>query len=197
MKTVFFDVDTQMDFLYPAGALYAPGAERIMPSLARLNRYAQERGIVVVSTTDAHSEDDPEFRTWPPHCVAGTTGQQKPQVTLLEKRAVVPSDPGEHSIAGAEQVIIEKQTLDCFSNKNLPVVLSRLGAERYIVYGVVTEICVRLAALGLLKTGARVELVTDAVRCLSEQESRRTLEEFTSTGGVVTTVDEVCARPRP
>ena len=25
MNTVFIDVDTQLDFLYPAGALYAPG----------------------------------------------------------------------------------------------------------------------------------------------------------------------------
>ena len=30
MKSVFFDVDTQIDFLYPAGALYVPGAESIV-----------------------------------------------------------------------------------------------------------------------------------------------------------------------
>ena len=35
MKTVFFDIDTQLDFLYPAGALYVPGAERIVPAIAR------------------------------------------------------------------------------------------------------------------------------------------------------------------
>jgi hypothetical protein len=29
MKTVFFDVDTQIDFLYPAGALYVPGGETV------------------------------------------------------------------------------------------------------------------------------------------------------------------------
>ena len=27
MKTVYVDVDTQLDFLYPAGALYVPGAD--------------------------------------------------------------------------------------------------------------------------------------------------------------------------
>ena len=31
MKTVFFDIDTQIDFVYPAGALYVPGAEHILP----------------------------------------------------------------------------------------------------------------------------------------------------------------------
>ena len=35
MKTVFFDIDTQIDFLYPAGALYVPGAERILPEIGR------------------------------------------------------------------------------------------------------------------------------------------------------------------
>ena len=74
MKTVFFDIDTQIDFVYPAGALYVPGAERIVPVIAELNR----RAALVISTMDAHSEDDPEFQIYPHHCVVGTAGQQKP-----------------------------------------------------------------------------------------------------------------------
>jgi nicotinamidase-related amidase len=62
MRTVFFDIDTQIDFLFPAGALYAPGAEKIIGTVATLNRYAAKHGIPVVSTMDAHSENDPEFR---------------------------------------------------------------------------------------------------------------------------------------
>ena len=78
MKTVFVDIDTQIDFLFPAGALYVPGAERILPAIAQLNHYAVEHSMPLISTADAHSENDPEFRTWPPHCVAGTAGQSKP-----------------------------------------------------------------------------------------------------------------------
>jgi nicotinamidase/pyrazinamidase len=74
---------------------------------------------------------------------------------------------------------------------NLPALLERLGAGRYVVYGVVTEICVKLAAFGLLKTGGRVELVTDAVRSLKEDEAAKTLAEFTAAGGVLTTVTQV------
>ena len=40
MNTVFFDVDTQLDFLYPAGALYVPGAETLLPALTRLTNFA-------------------------------------------------------------------------------------------------------------------------------------------------------------
>lgn len=176
MTTVFFDVDTQIDFLLPAGALYVPGAEQIIPAVAALNRWAAAHGVPVVSTTDAHAENDPEFKAWPPHCIAGTLGQHKPPETLA-----------------AGQIIVEKQALDCFTNPTLPALLRQLGAERYVVYGVVTEYCVRFAALGLLDTGARVELVTDAVKSLRPEDSDRTLGEFTARGGVLTTVGRVCA----
>jgi nicotinamidase/pyrazinamidase len=191
MKTVFFDVDTQIDFLYPAGALYVPGGETIVDRVAALNRHAAARGMVVVSDMDAHAEDDPEFKAWPPHCVAGTAGQQKPAATLLEKRIVVPNAPCELKLEGVKQVLLEKQTLDCFTNVNLPRLLERLAAQRYVVYGVVTEICVKCAAWGLLKTGQRVELVTDAVRSLDESAAKQTMAEFTAAGGVLTTAAEV------
>src|SRR3984885_15649019 len=89
MRTVFVDVDTQIDFLYPAGALYVPGGERLVPAIARLNHFAGEHGIPLISTTDAHSENDPDVRDWPPHCVVGTTGQLKPAETLLETGQII------------------------------------------------------------------------------------------------------------
>lgn len=187
MKTVFFDIDTQWDFLVPAGALAVPGAARLVPLIARLNQWAGQHGITVVSTMDAHLENDAEFRVWPAHCVAGTLGQQKPAGTLLEGRAVLSSAPGARvDAAAARQVLVEKQQLDCFTNANLPGLLGDLGAARYVVYGVVTEYCVKCAAFGLLKTGARVELVTDAIQALDADANARTLAEFTAAGGVLT-----------
>ncbi len=179
MKTVFFDIDTQIDFLYPAGALYVPGAEKILPAVADLNR----RSPLVISTMCTHSEDDPEFKVYPHHCVAGTTGQQKPQILLREKRSTLPS-----GVEGAQQLILEKKELNCFSNPYLAPLLAELNADRYVVYGVVTEICVRLCAFGLLKTGKRVELVTDAVKALDEAAANKILAQFTAAGGHLTTV---------
>jgi nicotinamidase/pyrazinamidase len=187
VKTVFFDVDTQIDFLYPAGALYVPGAETIVSRIAELNRYAASHEFTVISTMDAHSENDPEFRDWPPHCVVDTAAQQKPAGTLLQRRALVPNLPRKVDLNGVQQILLEKQTLDCFTNVNLSALLEQLGAQRYVVYGVVTEICVRHAAFGLLKTGARVEIVTDAVRSLNADASAAFLTEFTAAGGALTT----------
>ena len=191
MKTLFFDVDTQLDFLYPAGALYVPGAESIVAEVSALNQYAAAHGIAVVSTVDAHTENDPEFRAWPPHCVAGTAGQQKPATTLLEKRTTIPSTRQGFEIRDARQILLEKQSVDCFTNPNLPALLDHLEAGRCVVYGVVTEICVKNAAMGLLKSGRQVTVVTDAVRSLDHAKCEQFFHDFTAAGGKLGTAKEM------
>jgi nicotinamidase/pyrazinamidase len=197
MNTVFFDIDSQWDFLYPSGALYVPGAEKRLPAISRLNRWAAAQGIPVISTVDAHTEDDPEFKVWPHHCVAGTLGQHKADATLLEKRVTVPNRECDIPLAGVQQIIMEKQNVDVFTAINLPPVIQALGAEQCVVYGVVTEICVWYAALGLLKAGLGVTVVTDAIETLKEADSQRTLGEIVALGGRLARVDDVEARYRP
>jgi nicotinamidase/pyrazinamidase len=168
MKRAFFDIDTQIDFMFPTGALYVPGAEKIIPAVAALNRYAIDRGIPLISTACAHTEDDPEFRTWGPHCVAGTVGQQKPAATLVG------------------QTILEKQELDMFSSPLLPGLLI---ADEYVVYGVVTEVCVKLAAEGLLRTGKPVTIVTDAIQAFDNEAGELFLSNFK---GKLARLAEIC-----
>jgi nicotinamidase/pyrazinamidase len=191
MKTVLFDVDTQIDFLFPAGALYVPGSERIFPLVAKLNHWAAGQGIPVISTVDAHAENDPEFGNWPPHCVVGTLGQRKPEATLLERRVSVPSHAANVDVAGAQQILLEKQSVDCFTNANIHKVLDALEAERCLVFGVVTEICVKNALFGLLKTRRQVELVGDVTKSLNREEARAMAAEFRISGGLKTSAAAV------
>jgi nicotinamidase/pyrazinamidase len=158
-----FDIDTQLDFMVPAGALYGKGAELLIPKVAALNRSAADNGILVISTMCAHSEDADEFREWPPHCVVGTFGQLKPASTLLEKRVVIPNTPADIDVAGARQIIVEKNDLDVFTNPNFLPLLDKLGIDECEVYGVFMEYCVKAAVLGLLKSGRKVRLITQAV----------------------------------
>ncbi len=196
MKTVFFDVDTQLDFLYPAGALAVPGANEIVKSLAELTRFAAANHIQVISTVDAHSENDDEFKIWKPHCVAGTVGQQKAAGTLLNQPVILSTADGavealRARVQEAHQIIVEKRKLDCFTNPNLRPLLAILRADRYVVYGVVTELCVQCAVFGLLETGARVELVTDAIKSLNLREEREMIQRFQAQGGHLATVSAV------
>lgn len=192
MNTVFFDIDSQLDFLFPAGALYVPGAERIVPAIARLNRFAAAHGIPVVSTADAHAEDDPEFSQWPPHCVSGTMGQRKAEATLLEERVVVPNRDCALSLEGARQIVVEKQTVDVFQSVNIRRILEELNAASYVVYGVVTEVCVLCAVRGLLRTGRPVTVVTDAVETLKAEDSVRALAEMCASGARLAVTAEIC-----
>jgi len=194
MKQAFFDIDTQIDFLFAAGSLYVPGAARLIPTITALNRYAAAHGIPLVSSTCLHTEDDPEFQDWPAHCVAGTVGQLKPADLLLEKRAPIGVASGDYPVEGAQQILFEKNKLDITTSPNFRPLIARLNADSYVVYGVVTEYCVRFAALALLATGKSVSLVTDAIQSLSEADSIRTLDEFTARGGRLTTAAGVCAQ---
>ncbi len=191
MSTVFVDVDTQLDFLYPAGALYVPGAEGIVAAIERLNCHAAAHGIPVISTTDAHTENDPEFAAWPPHCIAGTIGQHKPVGTLLESPIVVPNVAAPFSIEAATQIVVEKQTIDAFETRTLSPIVEALRADRFVVYGVVTEICVLMAARGLLARGKQVVLVADAVRALSKEMAAAAIGEVRSLGGKVCSLGEL------
>lgn len=182
----FFDIDTQLDFLTPGGALYGPGAERLIPKIAALNHHAAKHKIPLISTTDAHPENAAEFQIWPPHCVKGTFGQQKPAATLLPNRAIVPYDPawlGSKSIAAASQIIIEKNDLDMFSNPHLPTVLSELEISECIVYGIFIDYCVKCAIMGLLRSGRHVSLVTDASASISQDAGNRVITDFLAAGG--------------
>jgi len=190
---LFWDVDTQNDFMLPEGKLYVPGAEKIIPSIQRLNRAAADAGVQVISSTDAHQASDPEFQTYPPHCLAETEGQKKVEGTLLEGEYVIPNRkialPSD--LASFPQIIIEKQDVNVFTNPNLEDLLQRVArGKQIILYGVVTEICVDLAARGLIQRGYGVNLVRDAVRHLDEKLGQATIAEITRSGCRLLTTDE-------
>ncbi len=186
MKNIFFlDIDTQRDFMLSTGALYVPGAERIIPRLQRLFDFARKNEITILSSMDAHSADDPEFEDFPPHCVRGTEGQRKLSATLLPRPLILPNKPINRNLIEAlrkhRQIIVEKQKLDLFSN---PVTecLMRVLPPRAIVFGVATEFCVKLACLGLRHLGVQTAVLTDAIRALAPKTEKAALEEMRAAG---------------
>lgn len=192
---VFFDIDTQVDFMLPGGKLYVPGAEEIIPNLVKLISLARSRTIPVISSADAHTPDDPEFSIWPAHCVVGTPGQRRIPETEFAHPTIVPSKPGaftppEH---WSGQTIVEKPTYDTADNPNFDALLESLGPRRCIVFGVATEYCVRADCLSLRTRGFPVELVTDAIKAITEEGGRAALDELAAAGVRMVTTDEVIA----
>lgn len=194
---IFWDVDTQVDFICPEGKLYVLGAEAIVPNLKRLSDWARLRNILVVASADAHQEGDEEFSQYPPHCLVGTPGQEKIPETRLGRQVVIPNRPTDVPARPQdfEQIVVEKQKFDVFTNPNTEKLLARLGRlEEIVLYGVVTEICVERAALGLLNRGFRVCLVRDAVHHLEAAKAEATFAEVERRGGRLVSTDEVVSK---
>ena len=194
-RIIFWDVDTQRDFMLPCGKLYVPGAEKLIPNLDRLTEQARKDRVFLVSDACIHAPDDPEFQRFPPHCVRGTSGAEIIPQTIAKRflilpnrrEATVPLD-----LTPYQQVVLEKQTLDVFDNPLTETVLERLKRftdpdAEFFVFGVVTEYCVRCVAKGLLERGRRVALVEDAIKTLKAEDGESALAEMKSRGARMVT----------
>jgi nicotinamidase/pyrazinamidase len=197
-KIIFWEVDAQADFMLPGGKLYVPGAENIIPNIQRLVRGATDAGIFLVSSGDAHPEGDPEFARFPPHCLRGTSGARIIPEGLAGNSRTIPNDPSQplpQDILRSPQVLIEKQTLDVFDNPRTSELVERLGADaEYVVFGVVTEYCVRCAAKGLLERGRKVSVVKDAIETLDAAAGSKSNAELQALGARMISTDEALAK---
>jgi nicotinamidase/pyrazinamidase len=196
-KIVLWEVDAQADFMLPGGKLYVPGAEKIIPNIKRLVDAARTGRALLISSSCSHTPDDPEFQTFPPHCLRGTSGARIVPEGLTRDFSTIPTDASfklPADLFDHQQIVVEKQALDVFSNPHTDAIVEKLssGAE-FIVFGVVTEYCVSLAAKGLLDRGRKVALVTDAIETLKADEGNRTIRELTALGARLITTNEALA----
>jgi nicotinamidase/pyrazinamidase len=195
MQRAYIDVDTQVDFCAPDGALFVGGAPAAMPQCARLVRAAVAEGAPLLGSVDSHAHDAWEFAgngrvgpagedpRFPPHCVKGTAGWLKLPETLPVRFFFVPVVPDPDAAArvpaNTQAVYFEKEVYSLFANPNAAAVLdARIpsGPVEFVVFGVATDYCVRAAALGLVgwigerpgRAGSRVCVALDAVAAVTE-----------------------------
>lgn len=191
---VFWEVDAQADFMLPGGKLYVPGAEKLLPNIRRLTDAARQGKVFLVSHGCFHTKDDPEFSIFPPHCVKGTPGSSLVPEALTDRVATVANEPTAAvpaDLSSYQQILLEKQTLDIFESRHAEELLKRLGPDvEFVVFGVVTEYCVRFAAKGLLDRGRRVSVVRDAIETLSSKEGNRAITELQALGAKFITTDQ-------
>jgi nicotinamidase/pyrazinamidase len=194
---VFWEVDTQADFMLPGGTLYVPGAERLLPNIRRLTDAARQGRVFLVSHGCYHTKDDPEFNTFPPHCIKGTPGSAYVPEALTEKMVTIPNEPTSalpSDLSQYQQVHLEKQTLDIFESRHAAELVKRLGNDaEFVVFGVVTEYCVRFAAKGLLERSHRVSVVQDAIETLKAEDGQRTVAELRAHGATFITTEQALA----
>jgi nicotinamidase/pyrazinamidase len=194
---IFFDVDTQHDFIDANGALAVPEAEMIKPNLERLLQAAGQYGITTISSRCAHEPGDAEFEVFPPHCLDGTPGAERvfadlpvlPRTEIPVDAAAAPWD----DLRQGNHYVVKKKVFDLFSNPWLEALRGRFKFldQTCVVFGVATDYCVRACALGLAEAGARVFVVEDAIRGVAADTTAQTIAEMRAAGVEFTTTDEV------
>ncbi len=206
MTTLFWDVDTQVDFMRSSGRLYVPGSEEIIPVLERLTRHAHNRKIRIVASADDHVPGHrelspaPDWReTFPEHCMRGTPGQRKIPETRLRNPLIIEPEPEDPDALAARvrshdgDILFHKHRFDVFTNANVLPVVDALAPSHIVVYGVALDVCDKYAIEGLLRhrPGIQLTLVTDAVRAIHPEVAAGLLEEWAGRGVRLGTSAEV------
>jgi nicotinamidase/pyrazinamidase len=175
---LFWNVDTQFDFIDPSGKLYVKDAEKLKPVLKEITVFAAENKIRVINTCDFHLINSNELSynpdyisSFPEHCMAGTSGAEfidetKPAlpaiVDWMTQLAILPQ------LANANQfrnIVIRKDDFDVFEgNPYTTKILKLISPDKVFVYGVSTNVCVDKAVCGLVQMGYNVFVFEDAIK---------------------------------
>jgi len=204
-KTIFWDVDTQYDFMRPEGALYVPGAEEIIGKVGEVRRFAAENGYSILSDVDWHRRDNPEISgqpdmktTFPPHCMAGTPGAERvgdlgdvpidyveiDEVDMAELRKLVQKDQF--------HIAIRKQSLNVFDNPNTHKLVDLVRPEHVIAFGVALDCCVYYVLSELSQhEGVRLSLLADVTRGLQTRPDEQVYDELRQRGVEITTFEKI------
>ena len=205
-RVIFWDVDTQYDFMKADGKLYVPDAEHIIPNLKRLTDYAHGHGIRIVASADDHApghrelSQSPNFKdTFPPHCMHGTPGQKKiPETALRDPLVIEPAreDPARlaERVGGHRgDILFHKHEFDVFTNPNVLPVVDALAPEDVVLYGVALDVCDRYAIEGFLQHRPNIRLfaVTDAMKPIDRDAAEQMLKEWGEEGVRLVKTSEV------
>lgn len=204
MHCAFYNVDTQIDFMEPYGALYVVGSEKIKTTLLKLTQLAKEKNITVVNTCDFHDEDAAEFsntpdfiHTFPRHCVQGEHGFEYIEETTPELPFVVYKEQEE--VSGLElncrNIILRKNQFDVFNGNYMAKKIVDSLPYNAVVYGVATNYCVDYVVQGLLRLKKKVYVVKDAVKEINgPKEPQTTFAKWKSQGVEILTFQQLCGK---
>lgn len=186
--TALLVVDVQNDFADPAGNLYVPGGEDVVPLVNAEIERAQEAGAHVLYTQDWHPASTPHFEkdggVWPVHCVMGTWGAELHPDLRVAGDVVRKGSNGEDGYSGFSM-------RDPTTGETVPTALASLlqqrSVTRLVVAGLATDYCVRGTVLDARGHGYPTTVLENAVRAVNLQpgDGDRAVEEMLAAGALL------------
>lgn len=165
-------VDMINDFCKPGGAMVLPGSETLVPLQLLVIEAARAAGAPVIWVHDAHRPGlrrDREFLKRSPHCIEGTWG-----VEVIEELG-----------ARADEIHLIKRRFSAFFQTDLDLTLKDMMVDQLIVFGVVTNICVRSTVHDAFFNGYQVIVPADCCAATGPREQESTLYDISTHFGVV------------
>ncbi|MBN9237767.1 MULTISPECIES: cysteine hydrolase family protein [Phyllobacteriaceae] len=165
-------VDMVNDFCKPGGAMVLPGSETLLAPQLRVIEAARAVGAPVIWVHDAHRPGlrrDREFLKRSPHCIEGTWG-----VEIIEELG-----------ARADEIHLIKRRFSAFFQTDLDLTLKDMMVDQLIVFGVVTNICVRSTVHDAFFNGYQVVVPADCCAATGPREQESTLYDISTHFGVV------------
>lgn len=174
--TALVVVDMQNDFVRKEGKLYVPKAEETINPIKNLIKKARESSTLVIYTQDWHMKDDPEFKIWGEHALAGTWGAEIIYELQPEK----------------DDFVVKKYRYDAFFESPLDYILRVKNVKNVIMTGTVANICVLHTAGSAALRWYNVVMPKDGISAITDFDYYSTLRQVDFLyKGKITTADGI------
>jgi len=173
-------IDMLNEFCKPGGAMVLPGYERLVPPQKNVIDAGRQAGCPVLFVADTHRPNvrqDREFLKRTSHCLEGSWGAQV--IGDLDPR---PDD-----------IYIVKRRYSAFFNTDLDLTLRDLQVNTLVIFGVVTNICVRSTVHDAFFLGYQVIVPEDCVAATGPREQESSLYDIGTHFGIVADSEHVTA----
>lgn len=179
-RTAVLIVDMLRDFCDPAGAMPLPDSDALYPVQNAIVRAARDKGAMIGWVVDAHRPGlrrDREFLKRAPHCIEGTPGVEI--MPELDRQA------GDFTFL--------KRRFSAFFGTDLDLTLRDNLIDTLVVFGVVTNICVRSTVHDAFFNGYQVVVPHDACAATGPREQASSLYDIATHFGIVTDAEALVA----
>jgi ureidoacrylate peracid hydrolase len=173
-------IDMINEFCKPGGKMVLPGYEALVPPQLTVIEAARKAGTPVIWVHDSHRRNMRRDREWvkrTPHSIEGTWATE-----IIE-------DLG----ARSDEIHVVKHRYSSFFQTDLDVTLRDMLVDQLVIFGVVTNICVRSTVHDAFFNGYEVVVPRDCCAATGAREQESTLYDIATHFGVVTEAEFVVA----
>jgi ureidoacrylate peracid hydrolase len=165
-------VDMVNDFCKPGGKMVLPGCETLVPPQLAVINAARDAQMPIVWIRDSHRSGLRRDREWTkrtPHCMEGTWG-----VEVIDDLKARDTD-----------LHVFKHRYSGFFQTDLDLTLRDMLIKQLVVFGVVTNICVRSTVHDAFFNGYEVVVPRDCCAATGAREQDSTLYDIATHFGIV------------